>query len=124
MSSFFVSVAVTCRPLQSLVGPENQNLAIKRDTITITRMNRAITNAFFTASLSSHPPGLLCSYDQIALAIGAPSASRAVGNAIAVNPVGYLIPCHRVVRKVGTVGDYRWGNFRKRALIAWEATGR
>ncbi len=69
------------------------------------------------------PPGLLCSYDQIALAIGAPSASRAVGNAIAANPVGYLIPCHRVVRKAGTVGDYRWGNIRKRALIAWESLG-
>ncbi len=69
------------------------------------------------------PPGLLCSYHQIALAIGAPSASRAVGSAIAVNSVGYLIPCHRVVRKVGAVGDYRWGNIRKRALIAWEATG-
>ncbi len=70
------------------------------------------------------PPGLICSYHQIALAIGAPFASRAVGNAIAANSVGYLIPCHRVVRKAGAVGDYRWGNIRKRALIAWEVTGR
>jgi hypothetical protein len=35
--------------------------------------------------------------------------------------VAYLIPCHRVIRKVGTPGDYRWGNLRKKALIAWEA---
>jgi AraC family transcriptional regulator of adaptative response/methylated-DNA-[protein]-cysteine methyltransferase len=67
------------------------------------------------------PPGLLCSYDQIARAIGVPAASRAVGNAVAANPVGYLIPCHRVVRKAGRVGHYRWGDLRKRALIAWEA---
>ena len=67
------------------------------------------------------PPGLLCSYDQVARAIGVPTASRAVGNAIAANPVGYLIPCHRVVRKAGRVGHYRWGDLRKRALIAWEA---
>ena len=70
------------------------------------------------------PPGLLCSYDQVARAIGVPTASRAVGNAIAANSVGYLIPCHRVVRKAGRVGHYRWGDLRKRALIAWEAPGR
>ena len=68
------------------------------------------------------PPGLLCSYHQIARAIGAPSASRAVGGAIAANSVGYLIPCHRVVRKVGAVGNYRWGDIRKRAVIAWESS--
>jgi AraC family transcriptional regulator of adaptative response/methylated-DNA-[protein]-cysteine methyltransferase len=67
------------------------------------------------------PPGLLCSYSQVASAIGNPSASRAVGRALAVNPVAYLIPCHRVIRKVGTPGDYRWGDIRKKALIAWEA---
>jgi len=66
------------------------------------------------------PPGLLCSYSQVARAIGNPSASRAVGRALAVNPVAYLIPCHRVIRKVGIPGDYRWGDIRKKALIAWE----
>jgi AraC family transcriptional regulator of adaptative response/methylated-DNA-[protein]-cysteine methyltransferase len=68
------------------------------------------------------PPGLLCSYSQVARAIGNPSASRAVGRALAANPVAYLIPCHRVIRKVGIPGDYRWGDIRKKALIAWEAT--
>lgn len=69
------------------------------------------------------PSGFLCSYDQIARAIGNPSASRAVGRALASNPVGYLIPCHRVIHKVGEPGNYRWGETRKRALIAWEAAG-
>jgi AraC family transcriptional regulator of adaptative response/methylated-DNA-[protein]-cysteine methyltransferase len=69
------------------------------------------------------PSGFLCSYDQIARAIGNPSASRAVGKALASNPVGYLIPCHRVIHKVGEPGNYRWGETRKRALIAWEAAG-
>lgn len=72
-------------------------------------------------ALLSIPPGLLCSYSQVARAIGNPSASRAVGRALAVNPVAYLIPCHRVIRKVGIPGDYRWGYIRKKALIAWEA---
>lgn len=67
------------------------------------------------------PPGLLCSYAQIARAIGRPSAARAVAQAVATNPVGYLIPCHRVIRSVGLLGGYRWGETRKRALIAWEA---
>jgi AraC family transcriptional regulator of adaptative response/methylated-DNA-[protein]-cysteine methyltransferase len=69
------------------------------------------------------PPGNLCSYDQIAGAVGTPSAARAVGQALATNPVGYLIPCHRVIRKVGKPGSYRWGETRKRALIAWEGAG-
>ena len=66
------------------------------------------------------PAGLLCSYSQVARAMGNPSASRVVGRALAVNPVAYLIPCHRVIRKVGIPGDYRWGDIRKKALIAWE----
>ena len=67
------------------------------------------------------PAGALCAYEQIAHAIGRPSACRAVGQALAVNPVSYLIPCHRVIRRVGTLGGYRWGSVRKRALLAWEA---
>jgi len=67
------------------------------------------------------PEGRLASYDQIAGAIGMPSASRAVGTAIGSNPVGYLIPCHRVIRKTGLFGGYRWGTTRKNALIGWEA---
>ncbi|GAB3919384.1 bifunctional helix-turn-helix domain-containing protein/methylated-DNA--[protein]-cysteine S-methyltransferase [Larkinella terrae] len=67
------------------------------------------------------PEGQVVSYDQIAAAIGMPLASRAVGTAIGSNPVGYLIPCHRVIRKTGLFGNYRWGATRKTALLGWEA---
>ncbi len=67
------------------------------------------------------PEGQLASYDQIAAAIGQPTASRAVGTAIGSNPVGYLIPCHRVIKKTGLFGGYRWGIHRKQAMLGWEA---
>lgn len=67
------------------------------------------------------PEGQLASYDQIAEAIGQPTASRAVGTAIGSNPVGYLIPCHRVIKKTGLFGGYRWGSERKQAMLGWEA---
>jgi AraC family transcriptional regulator, regulatory protein of adaptative response / methylated-DNA-[protein]-cysteine methyltransferase len=66
------------------------------------------------------PEGSVTTYEQIAHSIGSPRAVRAVGSAIASNPVAYLIPCHRVVRKSGAFGEYRWGPTRKRAIIAWE----
>ncbi|MGB7541350.1 MAG: methylated-DNA--[protein]-cysteine S-methyltransferase [Burkholderiales bacterium] len=66
-------------------------------------------------------PGELVSYQDVASAVGMPRASRAVGSAVAANPVAILIPCHRVIRKAGDFGDYRWGLTRKHALIAREA---
>ena len=68
------------------------------------------------------PFGGLASDSGLARAIGRPQAARAVGGALADNPVGYLIPCHRVIRSSGRFEtDYRWGTARKRALIGWEA---
>lgn len=66
------------------------------------------------------PFGAVRTYREIARAVGAPGSSRAVGNALAANPIAYLIPCHRVILSTGAVGQYRWQPFRKRALIAWE----
>lgn len=63
----------------------------------------------------------LSSYGQLAQSIGNPNASRAVGTAIANNPVAYLIPCHRVIQATGSFGGYRWGATRKSAIIGWEA---
>lgn len=60
-------------------------------------------------------------YGEIARAIGQPDSARAVGNAVGANPVAVLIPCHRVLRKDGSLGGYRWGADRKRALLAWES---
>jgi len=67
------------------------------------------------------PEGCLASYRRIAGTIGDPQAARAVGTACGSNPVAYLIPCHRVIRETGAVQGYRWGNTRKRALLAWES---
>jgi AraC family transcriptional regulator of adaptative response/methylated-DNA-[protein]-cysteine methyltransferase len=60
------------------------------------------------------------SYSELARAIGRPSASRAVGQAVGANPVAWLIPCHRVLRRDGGLGGYRWGVERKRTMLAWE----
>lgn len=67
------------------------------------------------------PEGNLVSYGQIAHAIGKPAAVRAVGTAIGRNPIAFLIPCHRVIRQAGMIGQYRWGATRKKAIIGWEA---
>ena len=67
------------------------------------------------------PQGALSSYGGVAGAIGKPKASRAVGTAIGSNPVAYLIPCHRVIRRSGTIGNYMWGESRKTAIIGWDA---
>jgi AraC family transcriptional regulator of adaptative response/methylated-DNA-[protein]-cysteine methyltransferase len=71
-------------------------------------------------ALQSIPYGATRSYRQIAVAIGSPSAARAVAGACARNPVAVLIPCHRVVREDGSLGGYHWGLERKRQLLAQE----
>ncbi|MBX5460929.1 MAG: methylated-DNA--[protein]-cysteine S-methyltransferase [Steroidobacteraceae bacterium] len=60
------------------------------------------------------------SYSELAAAIGAQHGMRAVGGAVGANPVAWLIPCHHVLRKSGGLGGYRWGEDRKRAMLAWE----
>ena len=67
------------------------------------------------------PEGGLFTYEALAASIGKPHAARAVATAIGQNPVSYLIPCHRVLRKSGIISGYRWGPVRKKAIIAWEA---
>ncbi len=67
------------------------------------------------------PPGGLTTYQTVAQLIDRPKAVRAVGTAIGKNPIGYLIPCHRVIRASGELGGYRWGGDRKSAILAWEA---
>ena len=67
------------------------------------------------------PSGSLTTYKTIAKMIERPKAVRAVGTAIGKNPIGYLIPCHRVIRSSGEISGYRWGSDRKQALLGWEA---
>lgn len=68
------------------------------------------------------PSGMVTSYQGLASAIGSPTASRAVGSAVGKNPVSWLIPCHRVIRQEGIIGNYHWGSLRKTAMIGLEKT--
>jgi len=67
------------------------------------------------------PAGGLTTYSALAQKTGSPKASRAVGSAVGSNPVAFLIPCHRVIRSTGEIGQYHWGSTRKNAIIGWEA---
>jgi AraC family transcriptional regulator of adaptative response/methylated-DNA-[protein]-cysteine methyltransferase len=67
------------------------------------------------------PSGSVVTYEMLGELIGARRGSRAIGNAVAHNRIAYLIPCHRVIRKTGTLGGYRWGENRKRAILGWES---
>ena len=66
------------------------------------------------------PAGNLTHYSEIAVALHIKNSARAVGNAVGRNKISYLVPCHRVIRKSGSPGGYRWGTSRKLALISWE----
>lgn len=66
-------------------------------------------------TLLAIPTGAVTSYGRLAQLIGQPQAARAVGTAIGKNSLAYLIPCHRVIRETGVLGDYRWDPIRKRA---------
>lgn len=66
------------------------------------------------------PMGRTVTYTDIAEHIGKPTASRAVGSAVGRNPISFVVPCHRVLRRDGSLGGYHWGLTRKRAMIGWE----
>ena len=67
------------------------------------------------------PLGAVTSYDNLAARIGKPGAARAVAGAVAANPLGPIVPCHRVIRATGAITGYYWGPDRKRAILGWEA---
>lgn len=75
-------------------------------------------------ALREIPAGSTVSYSEIAARIGAPQAAYLVAEACAANPVAVAVPCHRVLRKDGTLAGYRWGFRRKRALLAREGAWR
>lgn len=68
------------------------------------------------------PSGDLATYADIANELQNPKANRAVGSAVGKNPVAFLIPCHRVIKSTGELGQYHWGAVRKTAMIGWEAS--
>jgi len=67
------------------------------------------------------PMGSVVPYENLAATVCSGRAARAVGAAVGKNPIAFLIPCHRVIRKAGRIGDYHWGAARKKAILAWEA---
>ncbi|HWD91003.1 MAG TPA: methylated-DNA--[protein]-cysteine S-methyltransferase [Verrucomicrobiae bacterium] len=75
-------------------------------------------------ALMQIPAGRLSTYGRLAEKLGQPTAARAVGSAVGANSLAYIIPCHRVIRETGVIGEYRWGGIRKRALVAWENAAR
>ncbi len=98
-------------------------------TRSIDRDSRLVLRAFVSGTafqirvwraLLEIPSGRFTSYGRLAATLGQPTAARAVGNAVGQNPLAYLIPCHRVIRETGVIGNYRWGRLRKRAIVAWE----
>lgn len=72
-------------------------------------------------ALLSVPTGEVTTYSDVAEKVGNPRAVRAVGTAIGRNPVSWLIPCHRALRKSGALGGYHWGLPMKRVMLAYEA---
>ena len=68
--------------------------------------------------------GSLTTYGRLSAAINQPQAARAVGSAVGANPIAFVIPCHRVIRETGVLGNYRWDPIRKRAIIGWEVSAR
>ena len=73
-------------------------------------------------ALLAIPFGKVVSYQDVARHIQLPKAARAVGNAVGSNPVSYVIPCHRVIQKMGNFGNYGGGRERKMAMLGWEAS--
>jgi AraC family transcriptional regulator, regulatory protein of adaptative response / methylated-DNA-[protein]-cysteine methyltransferase len=108
-------------PVFENIFPDNSENGERKITLFLSGTNFQIK---VWEALLRIPPGFLASYEDIARLIGQENATRAVGSAVGANPISYIIPCHRVIRKVGLFGDYHWGAARKKAIIGWEAAQR
>ena len=125
------------KALDSLVEYWKQATMIEDYKTTAPLVNRIFLDGDSTTSLKLHlrgtnfqikvweallgiPSGGLTTYEHIALQVGSPRAMRAVGSAVGDNPIAYLIPCHRVIRKTGEFGNYLYGSARKKAILARE----
>ncbi len=147
-------IAWTSKGIHQLEFIENNNTTIKRDNLQkkwpqaeIKQDNAYAKNILHKAFSNTHEPirlwvsgtnfqikvwqalltissGELCSYKTVATRIKQPKASRAVGTAIANNPIAWLIPCHRVIQSSGALGGYRWHPDRKHILLTKELLNR
>lgn len=125
------------KALDNLVGRWKQATMIEDYKATAPLANRIFLGTNSTQPINLHlrgtnfqikvweallniPMGALTTYEHIAEQIGNPRAVRAVGSAVGHNPIAYLIPCHRVIRKSGEFGNYLYGSARKKAILARE----
>jgi AraC family transcriptional regulator, regulatory protein of adaptative response / methylated-DNA-[protein]-cysteine methyltransferase len=117
---------IAVEPLENLAGrgPARGSAGVFQRAAKGPRLQAFVRGTAFQVrvwnALLRVPPGSLVTYGRLAATIGQPSAARAVGSAVGSNPVAYLIPCHRVIRETGVIGEYHWGRVRKQAMVAWE----
>lgn len=103
--------------IQRIFGPATRKAAAPLSLcLRGTNFQVKVWNALLETAMGS-----MVSYEGLARRIGRPRATRAVAQAVGQNPIAYLIPCHRVIRKIGAVGGYRWGPTRKKAMLGWES---
>jgi AraC family transcriptional regulator of adaptative response/methylated-DNA-[protein]-cysteine methyltransferase len=108
-----------------LVAPVVKRVFTPSDTIPDPPLNLYLKGTNFQIkvweALINIPFGCVASYADIARRLNNPAAVRAVGRATGQNPIAYIIPCHRVIRETGSLAHYRWGEPRKKIILAWEA---
>jgi O-6-methylguanine DNA methyltransferase len=116
------------RPDDAIAASQAKNIFFRGDNTGDDILNLIVAATDFQITvwetLLRIPVGGVMTYGTIARLIGSPAASRAVGTAIGSNPIGYLIPCHRVVPLKNGTGNYRWGEERKRAMLCFEQAQR
>lgn len=117
--SSFIEDTTTIAPLVCNIFQSNRRNIPKPITLLVKGTNFQIN---VWKALLTIPEGTIVSYKDIARSLKMPKSSRAVGNALAINPIGYLIPCHRVITSSGAFSSYRWGTARKKVLIGWESS--
>lgn len=103
----------------AILGKKIFSSPLKRGRIHLVLKGTNFQVKVWEALINTHASQKL-SYSQLSRLAGSPKASRAVGTALANNTIGYLIPCHRVIKNSGYIGNYRWGKERKVAMLAWE----
>ncbi|WP_317987966.1 bifunctional transcriptional activator/DNA repair enzyme AdaA [Hyalangium gracile] len=113
-----VQTAEATRPYAERIFPERKPSKLQPLSLLVKGTNFQLK---VWEALLRIPTGAVATYEDIAQAVESPRAVRAVGSAVGGNPIALLIPCHRVIRKTGAFGEYRWGLTRKRAMLAWES---
>ncbi len=114
-ATFVKDPSITQSSIEQIFHPSKQ----KRQALTLWIKGSNFQFKVWEALLTI-PQGKLNSYSGIARHIQQPQAARAVGSAVAKNPIAYLIPCHRVIKNLGVLGHYRWGEIRKQAIVGRE----